>query len=216
MKSFSFSTIDNFDEHINKSIRGYNILNELIIELAKYFIEENTNVYDLGCSTGTLLRELKSRYRANYIGIEKEHNFTKDLQNRKNLTFLKMDIREFKSFTNANLITSIFTLQFIPLRDREEILRNIYNGLNKGGAFIFSEKIFSKYAKINDILTFLYYDFKQTSFSSEEILNKERDLRAIMKPITLKENIKLLKKVGFKEIDIFFKIYNFTGILAIK
>jgi len=215
---FSFSTIQNFDDHILNSIQGYKILDNNIFRLAEYFLEDYTNCYDIGCSTGRQLKKIKEGYnkKVKYIGIDKEINFSKDFVNSNNLQFLQVDLEEDFVFTNASLILSTFTLQFVKQNKRQEILNNIYKGLNKGGAFIWSEKVFSEHSKIQDILTFQYYDFKQESFEPNQILSKEKDLRSIMKPLTLKENKEMLEKAGFKVFDVFFQNYNFLSILAIK
>lgn len=217
-KKFSFSTIENFDTHINKSIYGYDNMNNIIIQLSQYFIEDNTKVIDIGCSTGKLIKNIKeyTNKNANYIGLEIEDNFTKDFKSADNLILQKQDIIDYNNFNNSSFITSIFTLQFIPLKDRLNLLKKIYDGLNYGGAFILSEKVISDDSKINDILTFLYYDYKKVNFSNDEILNKESDLRDIMKPITLEDNISLLQKAGFKKIELFWRTYNFCSIIAIK
>ena len=53
MADFTFAhREEGFDEHIEKSIRGYGHLLEDIVGLSRYFVENDTNVYDLGCSTG--------------------------------------------------------------------------------------------------------------------------------------------------------------------
>lgn len=217
-KKFSFSTIQNFDTHINKSIYGYDNMNNIIIQLSQYFIEDNTKVIDIGCSTGKLIKNIKeyTNKNANYIGLEIEDNFTKDFKSVDNLLLQKQDIIDYNNFNNSSFITSIFTLQFLPLKDRLNLLKKIYDGLNYGGAFILSEKVISDDSKINDILTFLYYDYKKVNFTNDEILNKESDLRDIMKPITLEDNISLLQKAGFKKIELFWRTYNFCSIIAIK
>ena len=53
--------------------------------------------------------------------------------------FQKKDVRGYK-FENCSLVTSIFTLQFMPRKDRFDVLQNIYNGLNHGGAFLSSQQ----------------------------------------------------------------------------
>lgn len=211
---FSFSTIENFDEHIDKSIFGYSSLNESIIKMSDYFIDKDTNVYDIGCSTGALLLKLKDRQPlANYYGIEKEANIIK---HREGIELMHLDVREINIFNNASFITSVFTLQFIDKKDRFDIIKKIYNGLNSGGAFVIAEKVISESAKIQDIFTFQYYDFKAKNFTSDEILSKERDLRKIMKPTSYLDNENMLKKAGFRTFDIFWKSFNFTAIIAIK
>ena len=225
MAKFTFATEEGgFDNHITHSIRGYRELNKDIINFSEHFIEEDSSVLDIGCSTGRLIREMKvkNEKRVNnckYYGIEMESNFEDSWIDKENLNFLKMDIREFdwkKGINNCCLVTSIFTLQFIPKKDRLDIIKNIYSKLNKGGAFIFSEKINSPDAQIEEMITFCYYDWKNQYFSSEEILEKERTLRSMMKLMTLDEIMSMLTEAGFKKTQVFWQNFNFIGIIAIK
>jgi len=100
-----------------------------------------------------------------------------------NLAYENIDARLYP-FSNASLVTSIFTLQFMPPKDRARTIKSIYDGLNDGGAFIFSEKGFSCNPKIQDMMTFMYYDYKRQHFTDKEILDKEVQLRHMMKPNT--------------------------------
>ena len=53
MVDFTFAhREEGFDEHIEKSIRGYSQLMDDVISLSRYFIEDETKVVDIGCSTG--------------------------------------------------------------------------------------------------------------------------------------------------------------------
>ena len=45
----------------------------------------------------------------------------------------------------------------MPKADRKELLQNIYNGLNCGGAYIFAEKTVCENALVQDMITFNYY-----------------------------------------------------------
>ena len=59
MADFTFAhRKEGFDNHIEKSIRGYSHLMEDVISLSRYFIENNTNVIDIGCSTGKMTKAL--------------------------------------------------------------------------------------------------------------------------------------------------------------
>ena len=53
MADFTFAhREEGFDEHIEKSIRGYSSLMNDVISLSRYFVEDDTNIFDIGCSTG--------------------------------------------------------------------------------------------------------------------------------------------------------------------
>ncbi len=101
-------------------------------------------------------------------------------------------------------------------KDRLNVIKNIYNGLNIGGAFIFSEKTICDNALIQDMITFNYYDYKRKSFDTDDIMNKERTLRHMMKPNTWKEIVDMIHDAGFKDVQPFWRNHAFVGAIAIK
>lgn len=231
MADFTFAhREEGFDNHIDHSIRGYSNLLEDIISLSRYFVEDDTSVIDIGCSTGKvtemMVRQNDFAKFASYVGIEIATGFTEDLKKRKESlekefpeTFINFydetDIRDF-DFMNCSLVTSIFTLQFMPKKDRSNVIDKIYDGLNTGGAFIFSEKTIAENATMQDMITFNYYDFKLKSFSSEDILTKEKTLRNMMKPNTVSEIEDMIQDAGFSALQQFWRNHNFVGFIAIK
>ena len=230
MADFTFAhREEGFDNHIEQSIRGYSDLMNDVISLSRYFVEDNTNIVDIGCSTGKntkAMMEYNSDHSpdANFIGIEIADGFQKDLKKRKeelrvqglnNVEFLMKDIRGYQ-ITNANLVTSIFTLQFMPKKDRKEVISNIYSGMNEGGAFIFAEKTICESALIQDMITFNYYDYKRKSFDTTDIMDKERTLRNIMKPNTWQQLELMISYAGFSTVQPFWRNHAFVGAIAIK
>ena len=227
MADFTFAhREEGFDEHIEKSIRGYSNLLEDVISLSRYFVEDDTNIVDIGCSTGKLTKAMIEYNEdhcsdGNYVGIEIAEGFFKDLENRADelkkykVDFILDDIRNC-DFENCSLVTSIFTLQFMPKKDRLNVMKNIYKGLNDGGAFIFAEKTICQNALVQDMSTFNYYDYKRKSFDTEDIMDKERTLRHMMKPNTWEEIESNLAKAGFSDVQPFWRNHAFVGALAIK
>ena len=227
MADFTFAhREEGFDEHIEKSIRGYSNLLEDVISLSRYFVEDGTSIVDIGCSTGKLTKAMIEYNEdhcsdGNYIGIEIAEGFFKDLENRADelkkhqVDFILDDIRNY-DFENCSLVTSIFTLQFMPKKDRLNVMKNVYKGLNDGGAFIFAEKTICQNALVQDMITFNYYDYKRKSFDTEDIMDKERTLRHMMKPNTWEEIEINLAKAGFSDVQPFWRNHAFVGALAIK
>ena len=226
MTKFTFAQREEgFDNHIEHSIRGYSNLWNDVLKYSEYFVDDEASVVDVGCSTGKLLKAMIGQNtfapKANYFGIEVEEDFfptyEADEKEFSNLKYFKGDVRDFE-FNNCSLVTSIFTLQFIPEAARTSVIRQIYNGLNPGGAFIFAEKTVSECARINEIRTFTYYDYKREHFTSDDILNKERQLRHMMKLNTRNELINKCATVGFcfQKIESFWQNYGFAAFIAIK
>ena len=227
MADFTFAhREEGFDEHIEKSIRGYSNLLEDVISLSRYFVEDDTTVVDIGCSTGKLTKAMIDYNKdhsnnADWIGVEIADGFIEDLKKRKkeldshNVEFLMEDIRDYQ-FKNCSLVTSIFTLQFMPKIDRESLVKKIYDGLRSGGAYIFAEKTICENALVQDMITFNYYDYKRKSFSTEDIMDKERTLRHMMKPNTWKEIEEMILKAGFSVVQPFWRNHAFVGALGVK
>lgn len=214
--SFSFSTIQDFDRHILNSVPGYSRLVNYIVNLSDYFVQCGEKIFDIGCSTGMLVKKLSRRHpRCDIYGIDSEENFIGKLENTKNTSFFRFNAADM-NFTKAAMITSVFTLQFIRPVERLNLIKSVHDGLNSGGAFILAEKIYSVESRFQDIATFLYYDFKSHAFAANEILSKERSLRKIMKPKTLNENTGMLMDVGFVSIEMFWRELNFCALLCIK
>jgi len=213
MSKFSFNTIKNFDSHIHNSIKGYDLLDYLILNISSFFIKGNTPVIDLGCTTGRLLNKINKKYNIECIGYDIIN--TQFIKSKCQL--IKKDITD-KNFIipKSNLIISVFTLQFIDINKRLLLLKKVYNSLNINGAFIFCEKEICNDGIIQEVFTFANYTNKKKVFSEKEILDKEYDLRKIMNSLNADQNIKLLKKSGFKKIEPFFQSLNFKGYLCRK
>ena len=231
MTDFTFAhRQEGFDEHIDWSIRGYSNLLDDVINLSRYFVENNTKVVDIGCSTGKLTKRVMEHNNdvcpsANYVGVEVAKGFFDNMDKRKtelnkkfpklSLEFIKDDIRNYK-FENCSLVTSLFTLQFMPYSSRETVIQNIYDGLNEGGAVIFAEKIDTTHSRLENMLRTIYYDFKNQKFSYDDIMTKEKTLQNMLKPNSWIEIENMLDSAGFKAVQSFWQNHLFIGAMAIK
>lgn len=226
MKSWNFNgdIPKIFDKHVEKSVPLYNEIQNLIINLGEFFIKDNSNILDIGCSTGTTIINLINNIEKNFyitgVDVSKEMIETaedniKSINKVTKITLLNDSILNI-NMENLDYVISNLTLQFLNLSDKEILCKNIYNGLNKGGALIVFEKVYSKEPMYQDIYNQLYYDFKEDKgFTDEEIRKKEKSLRGILRPMKDKDNLELLKSCGFM-VEECFRYLNFIGYLCIK
>jgi tRNA (cmo5U34)-methyltransferase len=198
----------------------------MIVEMALDFAVEETNIYDLGCSTGTTLLNLNSAIgnKVKYIGID----YSEDMLERceKKLSENKFcgeyelryaDLNKEMHFENASIILMVLTLQFIRPLYREKLIENIYSGMNDNGGFILVEKVLGEDSLFNRLFIKYYYDYKKgKGYSELEITQKREALENVLIPYKLLENRELLLQKGFRHCDIFFKWYNFCGMVAVK
>ncbi|UCA61829.1 methyltransferase domain-containing protein [Chryseobacterium rhizoplanae] len=179
--------------------------------------------YELGCSTGTLLKNIadhNQNKKIKFVGIEVEQDmvdFANDkLSEHENIEIVCDDILNV-DLEKSDMIVSYYTIQFIKPRIRQMIFDKIYESLNWGGAFILFEKVRGADARFQDITTALYTDFKiEQGFTKEEILDKTRSLKGVLEPFSTQGNLDLLQRAGFVDVMSIMKYVCFEGFLAIK
>jgi tRNA (cmo5U34)-methyltransferase len=223
-KDFSFGDhAMKFDSHIRSSIPGYTALVRDCVGLSPRYVQRGTVVIDVGCSTGHVLTSIRkvnqtARPDVEYVGIDCEPNFSLywDRRGAKNLRCEVADARTYP-FRNASFVSGLFMVQFVRPVDKLPLLSRIYDGLVEGGALIIAEKTLAESARLQDALTFPYYDYKRSrGFSPEDILDKERSLRGQMTLWTEAELKAALIQVGFREINPIWRSLMFVGMLALK
>ncbi len=212
-----------FDDMLDRSVPFYKEMLRLTTNFALQYLKDGDIVYDLGCSTASTLIELnkKSECSLDLIGIDNSKAML-DRAEKKckaygvDINFVCGDIHEV-NFKTSQLIISNYTLQFIRPLQREKLIKKIYDSLDHGGVFIFSEKVISNDNILNKQLIDEYYDFKITQGYSEfEISQKREALENVLIPYTEEENIKMLKDAGFKTCETIFKWVNFATFIAKK
>lgn len=211
-----------FDQHVRQSVPGYVDIQNLVSNIADFFLDENP-IYDLGCATGETIININNRHvdkKIHFIGIDSSEDMVEQAKvktnHMNNVLFENRDLTNYEFNHKSNLILSILTLQFCPQEERKKIINKIYETLNTGGAFILVEKNYASSSIHQDLFTQIYHDFKQVNtLSTEEIRDKDKALRSKLVPKSMKNNLELLNQVGFTT-DIFYKNLNFTGYLAIK
>ena len=219
MSEFSFNSIENFDDHIAKSIPNYDLMFQSIIRLSDYFKDDSKVIYDLGCSTGNLLRAFQriNSYKGKMVGLDmSRHLLPENTKEYPNIKFIEQDLTKPFAFDNACIVYAMFIFQFLPKEARLPLLKSIYAGMSEGSALFFCEKVYCDSGKFQDMFTSTYHDYKKQSFTEKEIFDKERSLRTMLKPNTRQENLDMLEQAGFRKYEIFWSYFQFTAYLVIK
>lgn len=212
-----------FDNHIGLSIPGYRNLRSIAVEIAPRFVSKGTNVYDIGCSTGTHLRSIYEKIRdrrsdVHLHGLDIEPSFKMhwDALRDSNLNYSISDARR-ANIKRASLVLSMFTVQFLPPGDKLPLLKRVHDGLIDGGCLLIAEKVLAGTGRMQDALSFPYYDYKQgNGFTADEILSKERSLRGQMTLWTETEVERNLQRCGFTDIQCVWGHFPFFCWLALK
>ena len=222
--TFDQKVVDVFEDMVLRSVPGYKQMIELIGVAGRTFPVINSNVYDLGCSTGAVTLSISSNLKSNSIKIFSIDNSQEMLdQCRRNLSGIEANIQytcddiENIQFENASLIVLNLTLQFIKPKNRSKLVKKMYESLLPGGALFISEKIIHENKEINKSLISLHESFKrENGYSETEISQKRRALEEVLIPESIEQHLKRLNKAGFKKPLVQMQCLNFASILAQK
>jgi tRNA (cmo5U34)-methyltransferase len=137
-----------------------------------------------------------------------------------NVNFIQSDVSRQVSFTGATLVLSLFTLSFVREEARQRVISQVYDDLERGGAFVFVEKTHAASPTFQNIWTEEYWEFKsEQGLTDSEILGKARTLRGQLRPVTVDEYEAFLADAGFDvatDVDVFYKWFPWTGFIARK
>ncbi|MGR8933488.1 MAG: carboxy-S-adenosyl-L-methionine synthase CmoA [Gammaproteobacteria bacterium] len=221
------STVANvFDDMVNRSVPFYGEMQRMMAELAADYAESGTDVYDLGCATGTTLLGMDTTIPEDirFIGIDDSPQMLDKCRTKLETSGFKRpfelrvaDLNQGVEISNASVAVMCLTLQFVRPIYREKLLKSIFHGLQSGGVLILIEKILAEDSVLNRDFIKYYYNYKRRNHYTEmEIAQKREALENILIPYKLSENIAILRDSGFAHCEVFFKWYNFSGLVASK
>lgn len=212
-----------FDDMLERSVPFYKESQKITEFFALKNLKEDGILYDLGCSTASLLLNIHRflDVKAELIGLDNSEAMLAQAKRKceaygADITVLNADILEFE-YAPADVFISNYTLQFIRPLVREELVKKIASSLKKEGLFIFSEKVISHHSKLNKDLIECYYDFKkEQGYSEYEIMQKREALENVLVPYSEKENITMALNSGFSHCEVVFRWANFATFVALK
>ncbi|MBH55381.1 MAG: carboxy-S-adenosyl-L-methionine synthase CmoA [Opitutaceae bacterium] len=215
-----------FEDMIQRSVPGYEMSLSMIALIARLYARLETNVYDLGCSLGASSLALVSGNSLDglrLVGVDNAEAML--LSCSKNLESANLQcewdlICENITDTviqNASIVVLNFTLQFIPLERRLQLLEKIYSGLVSGGVVLISEKIAFEEEGIQKSMTNLHEDFKRAhGYSDLEVSQKRTALENVLIPESITDHKSRLIKAGFSNCSRWFQCFNFASLIAFK
>lgn len=225
--NFGKETAAVFDDMLDRSVPFYQEIQRMTGELAADFAIEGSSIWDLGCSTANSFLEIAKHLTSDamrFVGLDSSEAMLE--RARQKLAAYRFrypfelrlaDINRELNIEDASVVLLLLTLQFVRPMNRERLLRDIYHGTRPGGCLILVEKIVNEEPRMNRLFIEHYYAYKKRNGYSElEIAQKREALENVLIPYRLDENIKMLTDAGFKNVEIFFKWYNFCALIATK
>lgn len=223
---FNADTAKVFDDMVSRSIPYYEEIQRMVGEISADFGAPSTNLYDLGCATGTTFMYLDGVVDpgVRFIGVDNSEQMLdqaraklKTLKSNRDFELINADLHTGPAIEDASVAILLLTLQFVRPLQRERFLQRIHSGMRKNGCLILVEKLTCSETMLNRSFIKYYYDFKKRNgYSEMEIAQKREALENVLIPYRYEENAEMLGRVGFGAVEEFFRWYNFSGLVAVK
>lgn len=219
-----------FPDMLRRSIPGYEASLEAIGSLAARYVTEGSQCYDLGCSLGAATIAMRQGIRAancHIVAVDTAPAMVKrcrqiiaddDASNQSSTTVevVEGDINDM-TFENASMVVLNYTLQFLPVADRQTLLTRICDGMIPGGLLLLSEKVVDENEQMEELLIDLYHEHKRRNhYSALEIARKRAALEDVLIPETIATHRERLTSAGFSRSAVWLRYFNFVSIIALR
>ena len=217
-----------FGDMIERSVPGYLQILHLLPTLVRCFKQGNSHYYDLGCSIGACMLAIAEglqNAKNPIVGVdnsaamlEQANSVLQQYSQERDINFeLEFaDIHRFQLLPAAMIVMN-FTLQFIPLDQRDALINKICAALVPGGVLVLSEKIAFENSNVIQSLTKIHHQYKaDQGYSQLEISQKRDAIENVLLPESLNCHIARLQCAGFNTITPWIQNLQFISIIAIK
>ena len=194
---------------------------EVTKSLYEYFIDVNieAKILDLGCGDGLFIQELLKSFSPASVTLidgstEMLESAKKRLKNKRNINFIKASFQDLLAGEllgeNFDFIYSSLAIHHLPFEEKKQLYAYIYKLLSPGGCFVHYDVVVPPSGKIEKWYLSLWRQWIKEHPSiemRENLLDIPEQYKGNQDniPDTLESQLEVLEKIGFKEVDCFFK-----------
>lgn len=208
---------------------------KLLLDIFSYHFEDPTdlNILDLGCGDGFITEYLfKSYPHNNFFLIDGSGEMITKAQARlknQRMTFIRRSFEEYielkDEFEKYNFVFSSMAIHHLNFNQKSSLYLKLYGGLCENGLFINFDVVLPTSKKSEEWQFYMWRDGMNETLSKnglESEIGTYDNLPDIYKskeenqPSNLFDQLDLLIKIGFKDVDCFFKYGIFALFGGIK
>ena len=204
-----------FADMQQRSIPGYKTLTQLTGIIAAEHLNEGDKCYDLGCALGNTIGSILSSVddrQISIVGMDSSKAMlvkAREIVVDPRVEFKHGDIRSV-NLDECNVVIVNFTVQYLPIRDRDKTLQRIQRRMRPGGLLILTENV-----QIDEGFERLHHVFRKANGYSElEIAQSKQALQNVVIPENMVAHVLRLRRSGFRDVKPWFQCLNWVSLMA--
>jgi tRNA (cmo5U34)-methyltransferase len=206
-----------FDRKIVSLIPHYAQMVEALVRVVPFEESAAVQVIDLGCGTGIVAKGILGRFpNARVTCLDLAENMIAVAQARlgvrPEIRYLAGDFNSFEFHSEYDVAVSSLALHHLATdEDKRRFYRRIYDGLHSGGVFYNADVVLGSSNSLQTVYLERWRNFMRRHVPQQEIEEKwipnyEDDDR----PAKLMDQLVWLAEIGFSEVDVVWKYFNFA------
>jgi len=206
-----------FDSIILKLIPHYSTMVRVLVEAIPFERSVPLRVIDLGCGTGTVAAKvLESFPNAQVTCLDVAENMIAvakgKLARHPEVRYLEADFQFFDFSGKYDAVVSSLAIHHLLTDpDKQTLYRRIYENLNAGGVFynadiILAPNDFLQDTYMNEWRRFMAMNISKDEIEGEWIPKHQQEDH----PAKLADQLSWLSGIGFTDVDVLWKYYNFA------
>lgn len=217
----------NIEKLFNQAAASYDSARKLLIpcfddfygtavEIIPFKQDDHIKVLDLGAGTGLFSSMVSQKYpNAEFTLVDLSEKMLKVAEERfmeiENKTILhRMSYTDQPLPGQFDLIISALSIHHLTSYEKQQLFSDIYRHLNPGGIFINADQVLGETENIDNIYKSNWIKSVKNSGVTKETLDAALERMKEDKMSTLKDQLFWLKDNNFKDVNCWYKRFNFV------
>jgi len=213
-----------YDQNVAKTIPCYQLFHNETINLVKFRTAKPKSWLDTGCGTGTLiLRAVQEFGKLKFVAADPSAEMLQITRKKTSalsgleISYLLAGTEQVCCNETFDVVTAILAHHYLSAEDRVKATENCYRVLNDGGMYITFETIRPNTEQGLEVGLKRWRSAQIANGKTPESAdNHIRRYGTELLPITIESHLDLLRKVGFRTVEILWASGMQAGFYAIK
>lgn len=205
-----------FDRSFFKVMPHYEEMTKAVVEAIPFQKNDKLQIIDLGCGTGNLTKKLAEAYpKAHIMCVDMAENMLKmaktKLGHNRNIRFWQGDVRDYAYPNPCDVIVASMVLHHVEGNSKPRFYQKLYHSLSQGGVFFAIDIFLSPSSHLQKLYMAQWRKFMRANGLPVRKINDliARHYRED-RPVVFEEELSMLCKAGFQNVDVVLKHYNFA------